>query len=81
MQDNLFQLIKSLSKNEKRYFRLSASTHKRRTQHLQLFSILDRQQEYDEAAVREFFREQGFTEQLHVARNYLYRMILRSLRS
>ncbi|MDB5035302.1 MAG: hypothetical protein JWQ98_2543 [Chlorobi bacterium] len=81
MRDDLFQLVKSLSKNEKRYFTLQASTHRKEARHLFLFQAIDKQKEYDEAALRKLFREKGFTEQISVAKNYLYSLILKTLRS
>lgn len=81
--DDLFQLIQSLNKPEKRYFKLYAARHalKGENQYLRLFNAIERQKEYDEAQLRKKFPEEAFTRQLHVAKNYLYSIILASLRS
>lgn len=79
--NKLFDLIRSLSKTEKRYFRMRASFHTKgeTNQYMQLFERIDRQQEYDEA---ELLRELGdgpIAEHLAEAKYYLYNAILKSL--
>jgi len=78
---NLFSLIKSLSKAEKRHFKLFASTGGTDKVYLRLFEVIDRQEQYDEAAVVKKFEGAPFTKQLHVTKNYLSRLILKSLRN
>lgn len=81
--DDLFQLIKSLSKQEKRYFKLHAGRHVIGTQnkYVLLFDAIEKQQQYDEAALKAQFQGEAFTRQFHVAKNYLYHLILDSLRN
>lgn len=79
--DDLFQLIKSLTKAEKRYFKLLSGTTGGEKNYLRLFDAIDRQTTYDEEAIREQFGNERFTRQLHVAKNYLYDQIMRTLRS
>ncbi len=81
VSQHLFQLIKSLSKAEKRHFRLSLSDGAANRNHLLLFRAIDAQSEYDETALRTKFQNRAFTAQLHVAKNYLMQVILKSLRS
>lgn len=76
----LFELIKSLSGPEKRYFKLMASLQKGEKNYLRLFDAIDAQVEYDEQEIRKQFQEEGFARQLHVAKHYLYTLILKSLR-
>ncbi len=78
----LFQLIKSLSKQEKRYFKLFAARHVigKENKYVQLFDAIDKQQAYDEVKIKKKFVGQTFIKQLHVTKNYLYRLILNSLR-
>lgn len=78
---HLFQLVKSLSQSEKRYFRLYCQHGKSQAHYQQVFNALDRQQKYDEAALREQFREEKFSKHFHLTKRYLYELILRSLRS
>ncbi len=80
---DLFQLIKSLSKQEKRYFKLHASRHviEGQNKYERLFEAIDRQKSYDEDKIKQQFQGEAFLRQLHVAKNYLYKMILTSLRN
>ena len=79
--DNLFDLIKSLNPSEKRHFSLYAHRHivGEENNYLKLFETIDKQQEYDEAALKKKFHREKFVQQIHVAKNYLYNLILKSL--
>ena len=79
----LFDLIKSLTQTEKRYFKVSASTHFKgeENKYLLLFDSIDEQEEYDEKQIKEKFKGERFVIQLHVVKNYLYNTILKILRS
>lgn len=76
---NLFFLVKSLTKSEKRHFRLSAANSN--NNYLRLFDFIDQQEIYDETAVRKKFVGETFTKQLHVTKNYLSSLILKNLRT
>src|SRR5215207_9441723 len=78
---NLFLLIKSLSKSEKRYFKLFVANGKSDANYLQLFEAMDRQEQFDEEAIRKKFKGKAFASQLHVAKIYLSELILKSLRN
>ena len=81
--DDLFQLIKSLDQSEKRYFKIFATMHikgSEENKYIMLFDAIDKQSEYDEAEIRKKFKNEKFLNQLHVAKNYLYNNILKSLR-
>ncbi len=79
--DNLFDLIRSLNPSEKRHFNLYAQRHivGEENNYLKLFETIDKQEEYDEAALKKKFRTEKFVQQIHVAKNYLYTLILKSL--
>lgn len=81
--DELFQLIKSLTKQEKRYLKLFAQRHVigDQNKYLLLFDEIDAQDEYDELAIKKKFKGEKFTNQLHVIKNYLTDLIMRSLRN
>lgn len=72
--EELFQLIKSLTKSEKRYFHLHFSGEK---VYQRLFDLIERQEMYDEKEIREKLH----IKQPHVYKNYLYHSIMKSLRS
>lgn len=81
--DDLFQLIKSLDQSEKRYFKVFATMHIKgedENKYVKLFDAIEKQTEYDEEEIRNKFKNEKFLNQLHVAKNYLYNNILKSLR-
>src|ERR1035437_5648878 len=79
--DHLFDLIRSLNPSEKRHFSLYAHRHivGEENNYLKLFDAIDKQQEYDEVALKKKFSHEKFVQQIHVAKNYLYSLILKSL--
>ncbi|OGU36399.1 MAG: hypothetical protein A2068_00215 [Ignavibacteria bacterium GWB2_35_6b] len=80
-KEQLFSLIKSLTKAEKRYFKLFASINSADTNYILLFDAIDSQNVYNEKAIKEKFKEKNFIKQLHVTKNYLNKLILKSLRN
>src|ERR1041385_4295232 len=82
-KDDLFRLVKSLTKNEKGYFKkYSANAADGKSSNsIKLFDAIDKQEEYDEAKIKLKFRKENFVKQLHVAKNYLFGQILESLES
>jgi len=79
MSDKLFSLIQSLSKQEKRYFKLFAGGNREASNYVKLFDTLCKQKVYEEVAIKEIYKKEKFIKQLHVTKNYLYKLILRSL--
>ena len=80
--DDLFQLIKSLSKSEKGYFKKFSYlyTIEGEKNYLKLFDAIEKQQEYDEKKLLKLFQKEDFIKQFPRAKNYLYRLILKCLR-
>jgi len=80
--DPLFQLIKSLSKAEKRYFKLRSNTQKASegAKFIKLFDLIDKQKDYNETKILE--KEESIkSQQLSNLKAHLYKQILKSLRS
>lgn len=79
---DLFDLIQSLSPNEKRYFKRSATQHVIGDQnnYLRLFEAIARQKVYDEEALRKKFKGEKFIERLPSEKNYLFQIVLKSMR-
>ncbi len=77
----LFELIKSLSKSEKRYFKIFTAVHKEGNNYVMLFDAIQTQEEYDEASLLNQFKNEDFVRQFSVAKNYLLTLILKSLTS
>ena len=79
---DLHRLIKSLSKSEKRYFKIYASQYaKSKSNYLRLFDAIDRQEDYDEAALKKRFRNEKFIRHLSSEKSYLFQMVMKSLRA
>lgn len=82
--DRLFQLIKSLSSPEKRYFKLFVNTDgSRDNKYIRLFDAIDAQEEFDDDALRQFIYadEPIQSRKYSELKAYLYEMILKSLQS
>lgn len=79
--EELFVLVKSLSQAEKRYFRVLSNREGGEGSYLKLFNELAKQSEYDEAKIRAKLKGEPMLNQLHVTKNYLRQLILKSLRS
>jgi hypothetical protein len=79
-QDALFQLVKSLTRGEKRNFRILAQLTAGDKKYLQLFDAIDGLEEYDEQKIiKKFKRDEKFEKQFAYNKNYLYNSILNSL--
>ncbi|MBL7893019.1 MAG: hypothetical protein JNL63_10340 [Bacteroidia bacterium] len=77
--DELFRLIRSLSKAEKRGFKLYAARYTGSKTYLKLFDAIDKQKEYNEDKLLKLFAKEKFSRQLHRYKNYLNSLILQSL--
>lgn len=79
----LFLLIKSLTKNEKGYFKKFATINGKSSEgnYLRLFDCIDSMNDYDESIIRKKFSGEKFLTQLNVTKLYLQKMIIRSLRN
>jgi pentatricopeptide repeat protein len=77
----LFDLIKSLTKSEKRFFKLSSSLQSGDKNYLKLFDEIEKMDEYDEDHLKKVFKKESFVKHLPSEKNHLYKTILKSLRS
>lgn len=78
---DLFDLIQSMGKIEKRDFKIYANRYigTGDKKYILLFDAILAQKQYDETALRKKFRHEKFIRQFAVAKNYLYNLILDSL--
>jgi hypothetical protein len=78
-RDDLFQLIASLTRAEKRYFKVYAGRHVigKQNRYVQLFDLIDRQSEYDHAKLRKAYAGGNLSSD----KNYLKKLILKSMRA
>ncbi len=81
--DALFELIKSLEQAEKRHFKIFAKRHvmENGNQYLLLFDIMDRLSDYDETLIKRKLGNTLFAKNLSSSKNYLYSLLLQSLRN
>ncbi len=79
VSDALFVLIKSLSKSEKRYFRLQPMAED--GQHRLLFDAMEKLNEYDEEKLLKLLKGSPITDAISIAKNRLYHTLLKSLAS
>lgn len=81
--EKLFNLIKSLTRSEKRYFNLFSQRHVigEKNKYQQLFQMIEKQKSYDEQKILMSFKKKGVKLNISSEKNYLYNLILRSLRS
>jgi hypothetical protein len=79
--EDLFKLIRSLTPNEKGYFKKFSRIHVRegKNNYMLLFEAIEKQEVYDEQALIHKFRNEQFVKQFPVAKNYLYNLILKAL--
>ena len=82
MKNNLHELILSMSKNEKRYFKIESGVYgSGNKDYLMIYEILEKQKQYDPKKYKQQLRSAGFKRfgQLAVIQNYLYEFILKTL--
>ena len=78
--NQLFLLIKSLSKQEKRYFKIFSNRHSSdNNNYYRLYQIISQQEEYNEEEVYEKLKDQQFINRLSIAKTRLYEQLLKSL--
>ncbi|MEL6629343.1 MAG: hypothetical protein AAFQ92_27795, partial [Bacteroidota bacterium] len=79
--EDIHQLIRALSKAEKRHFKMSAARYsKSQNNYLLLFDAIDQQESYDESRLKQKFSRYAFGKSIHKTKYLLYELILRSLR-
>ena len=79
--NELFKLIKSLSKSEKRFFKMSSSLQSGDKNYLKIFDFIEKHNDYDEEMMKDHFKKEKFVKHLPSEKNHLYKLILKSLRS
>lgn len=84
--EDLFLLINTLTKNEKVYFKKFSSLHggSKGKNYIKLFDEIEKQSKkgkYDEEKIKSKFKNESFIKQLHTTKNYLYSLILKSLKT
>lgn len=78
---DLFDLVHSLTKSEKRFFKLQSSLQAGEKNYVRLFDLLEKIDHYDEEFVKETFKGELFLKHLPSEKNHLFKLILKALRS
>ncbi len=83
VKNALYDLIQSMSKSEKRYFKLVSARHTigDENNYVRLFDYLDKQDTYDEDKLFEDFKGESFINRFSITKKRLYDHILSALDS
>ena len=77
---DLFNLIKSLNKAEKRHFKLAVAQQSSTSNYIKLFNAIDKQEFYDEDKIKRKFKREPFARKLAATKYLLYDTILKTMR-
>lgn len=73
----LYDLVKKLSKSEKRYIKVQSGSGEK--DYIQLMDALLKQKSFDEEKLLKDYKEANFTKHLAVNKRYLYELIIKTL--
>jgi hypothetical protein len=76
-----YELVKSLSKTEKRYFKLYSKFQHGDKNYLKLFDVIDKQMNYDEKKINQKFITKNKVTNLPAIKKYLFDQIIASIKS
>lgn len=81
-RDDLFLLIQSMSKTEKRYFKMeSKKAGDKTSNHVKLFDAINNLDEYNEDVLKKKLKKEKFIAHLSAEKRYLYNALLKSIRN
>lgn len=80
-KNDLFDLIHSLTKSEKRYFKVFSKLHGGQKNYIKLFDAIEKQKKPNEDRINKKFADEPFARNIHVAKKYLFDFLLRSMQS
>lgn len=75
---HLFDLIHSMTKSEKRYFRIMSGKEEDKV-YIKLFELIDKQSHYNEKEIKNDLKNKDTLKNFHVAKKYLFELIMKSL--
>jgi len=78
-ESDLFVLIQSMDKNEKRYFKLNSKLQKGNKTYVELFAALVGEKSYDEKSFKQKHKDKRFVKNFAYNKNHLYTLLVRSL--
>lgn len=77
----LFDLIKSLTKSEKRFFKLHSALQSGEKNYLRIFDTIEKQRAYNEEAIKQLYAGETFIRHFPSEKNHLYKLVLKALRA
>jgi hypothetical protein len=79
-KNDLHELIHSMSRTEKRHFRLFSGLYRNeKTDYQLLYNAIQTQSNYNEQQIADSFKDKKFIKNLDIKKHYLYDLILKSL--
>ena len=79
-KDHLYELIQSLAKSEKRYFKIYFAGDKKEQKYLQLYDVIEKAKVYDEKKIKISIKDPYITKHFAETKYYLYQLILKVLK-
>lgn len=79
-KDYLYELIQSLDKSEKRYFKLYHKTENKEQKHVILFDAFEKAKDYDEKKIKSQIKDAYIQKHFSETKYYLYQQILKVLK-
>ena len=79
LSNDLFELVSSMSKSEKRYFIMSSKLQSGSKIYVSLFKALEKQSEYDEKKFKSMYKNEKFINNYAFNKKNLYDLLLKAL--
>ena len=75
--DHLHRLISSMTKSEKRHFKIYSNRHVKGNEnnYVRLFDLVEKQKKYDEEKIKKALHGSTFVKRLDVVKRYLFDLI------
>lgn len=79
-KDHLYELIQSLDKSEKRYFKIYFANETKEQKYLKLYDAIEKASEYDEKKLKQSIKDAYIQKHFAETKYYLYQLILKVLK-
>lgn len=79
-KDHLYELIQSLDKSEKRYFKIYFTNEAKEQKYLKLYDAIEKAKEYDEKKIKLQLKDAYIQKHFAETKYYLYQLILKVLK-
>lgn len=79
-KDHLYELIQSLDKSEKRYFKIYFANERNQQKYLKLYDAIEKASDYDERKIKQSIKDTYIQKHFAETKYYLYQLILKVLK-